>query len=74
MGIPAIALFPVVGSEKKSDDATEAYNPDGLVQRSVRALKKAVPNLGIITDVALDPFTSHGQDGLIDSQSLCGKR
>jgi len=68
LGIPAIALFPVVSADKKSDDAAEAYNPDGLVQRSVRALKKAVPELGIITDVALDPFTSHGQDGLINEQ------
>jgi porphobilinogen synthase len=68
LGIPAIALFPVVGSDKKSDDAAEAYNPDGLIQRSVRALKQAVPQLGIITDVALDPFTIHGQDGLINSQ------
>jgi porphobilinogen synthase len=67
LGIPAIALFPVVPAEKKSNDAAEAFNPDGLVQRSVRALKKAVPGLGIITDVALDPFTLHGQDGLIDS-------
>ncbi|MEQ1738664.1 MAG: porphobilinogen synthase [Methyloglobulus sp.] len=66
LGIPAIALFPVVGSDKKSDDAAEAYNPDGLIQRSVRALKKTVPHLGIITDVALDPFTVHGQDGLIN--------
>ncbi|MDP2903233.1 MAG: porphobilinogen synthase [Methylovulum sp.] len=68
LGIPAIALFPVVSPDKKSDDAAEAYNPDGLAQRSVRALKKAVPELGIITDVALDPFTSHGQDGLINGQ------
>jgi len=67
LGIPAIALFPVVSAEKKSDDAAEAYHPDGLVQRTVRALKKAVPELGIITDVALDPFTSHGQDGLINA-------
>lgn len=66
LGIPAIALFPVIATDKKSDDAAEAYNPDGLIQRSVRALKKALPELGIITDVALDPFTSHGQDGLID--------
>ncbi|BCX88331.1 porphobilinogen synthase [Methylomarinovum tepidoasis] len=65
--VPAIALFPVVPAEKKSDDAREAWNPDGLVQRSVRALKRALPELGIITDVALDPFTSHGQDGLIDA-------
>ena len=67
LGIPAIALFPVIEPGKKSDDASEAYNPEGLVQRAVRALKKQVPNLGIITDVALDPFTSHGQDGLIDA-------
>nr|WP_262965252.1 porphobilinogen synthase [Methylobacter psychrophilus] len=66
LGIPAIALFPVTPANKKSADAAEAYNPDGLAQRSVRALKKAFPDLGIITDVALDPFTSHGQDGLID--------
>jgi porphobilinogen synthase len=66
LGIPAIALFPVTPLNKKSDDAAEAYNPDGLAQRSVRALKKALPELGIITDVALDPFTSHGQDGLIN--------
>jgi len=67
LGIPAIALFPVTPADKKSDDAAEAYNPDGLVQRSVRALKKSVPGLGIITDVALDPFTSHGQDGLVNA-------
>jgi porphobilinogen synthase len=66
LGVPAVALFPVVGPEKKSDLAEEAYNPEGLAQRAVRALKKAVPELGVITDVALDPFTSHGQDGLID--------
>jgi len=66
LGIPAIALFPVTPADKKSDDAAEAYNPDGLAQRSVRALKTAFPELGIITDVALDPFTSHGQDGLIN--------
>jgi len=66
LGIPAIALFPVTSADKKSDNAAEAYNPDGLAQRSVRALKKAFPELGIITDVALDPFTTHGQDGLIN--------
>jgi porphobilinogen synthase len=66
LGIPAFALFPVVSADKKSDDAAEAYNPDGLAQQAVRALKRAVPELGVITDVALDPFTSHGQDGLID--------
>ncbi len=66
LGIPAIALFPVVSDDKKSDDAAEAYNPQGLAQTAVRELKKVLPELGIITDVALDPFTSHGQDGLID--------
>ena len=66
LGIPAIALFPVVGREKKSDSAEEAFNPEGLAQRAVRALKQKFPELGVITDVALDPFTSHGQDGLID--------
>ena len=66
LGIPAIALFPVTALDKKSDDAAEAYNPDGLAQRAVRALKQTCPELGVITDVALDPFTSHGQDGLID--------
>jgi len=66
LGVPAVALFPVVGPDKKSDLAEEAYNPEGLAQRAVLALKKAVPELGVITDVALDPFTSHGQDGLID--------
>ncbi len=66
LGIPAIALFPVVGTELKSELAEEAYNAAGLVQRSVRALKQALPGLGIITDVALDPYTSHGQDGILD--------
>ncbi len=67
LGIPAMALFPVTPASVKSDDAREAFNPDGLAQRAVRALKEAVPDLGVITDVALDPFTSHGQDGLIDA-------
>ena len=66
LGIPAIALFPVVGADCKSDDAREAWNPEGLAQRAVRALKRRFPALGVITDVALDPFTSHGQDGLVD--------
>ncbi|ROR34259.1 porphobilinogen synthase [Inmirania thermothiophila] len=66
LGVPALALFPVTPPEKKSADAAEAYNPEGLVQRAVRALKEAVPQLGVITDVALDPFTTHGQDGLVD--------
>jgi porphobilinogen synthase len=69
LGIPAMALFPVTPPEAKSDDAREAFNPDGLAQRAVRALKDAVPELGIMTDVALDPFTTHGQDGLIDASS-----
>ncbi len=68
LGIPAIALFPVVPQERKSEDAAEAWNPDGLAQRAVRALKQTCPDLGVITDVALDPFTTHGQDGLIDDQ------
>ncbi len=67
LGIPAVALFPVTPQEVKSEDAKEAYNPDGLAQRAVRALKEALPELGVITDVALDPFTTHGQDGLIDA-------
>ena len=67
LGIPAIALFPVVGAKLKSLGADEAWNKDGLVQRAVRELKDAVPELGVITDVALDPYTTHGQDGIIDS-------
>ena len=66
LGIPAVALFPVVRNNK-TDDGREAYNPDGLVQRAVRALKSELPDLGVITDVALDPYTIHGQDGLIDA-------
>ena len=66
LGIPAIALFPVTPLDKKSLQAEEAWNPDGLAQRAVRLLKQHVPALGIITDVALDPFTTHGQDGIID--------
>jgi len=65
LGIPAIALFPAVNQKRKTLLAEEAYNPEGLVQRAIRAIKEAVPTLGIITDVALDPFTSHGQDGII---------
>ncbi|MBD9360007.1 porphobilinogen synthase [Methylomonas fluvii] len=68
LGVPAIALFPVTDPDKKSLGAEEAYNPDGLAQRCVRALKDTLPELGIITDVALDPFTSHGQDGLLNDQ------
>ena len=66
LGIPAVALFPVVPAERKSEDAAEAWQDDGLVQRTVRGLKDRFPELGVITDVALDPYTSHGLDGLID--------
>lgn len=69
LGIPAIALFPVTPKESKSLMAEEAYNPNGLAQRTVKALKEKFPQLGIITDVALDPFTTHGQDGIIDENS-----
>ncbi len=68
LGIPALALFPVTPQEKKTEDAREAYNPEGLAQRAVRALKEESPELGVITDVALDPFTVHGQDGLLDDK------
>ena len=67
LGVPAMALFPVTAPEAKSLDGREAWNPEGLAQRAVRALKKALPELGVITDVALDPFTTHGQDGIIDA-------
>lgn len=67
LGIPAMAIFPVTPQSAKSEDAKEAFNPNGLAQRAVSALKDALPDLGVITDVALDPFTTHGQDGLIDS-------
>ena len=66
-GVPAIALFPVVPAEVKSEDAAEAWNDEGLVPRAVRALKARFPSLGVVTDVALDPYTSHGQDGLVDA-------
>lgn len=66
LGIPMMALFPVTAREKKSLDAAEAYNPKGLAQRAIRALRNEFPELGLMTDVALDPFTTHGQDGLID--------
>lgn len=66
LGIPVLSLFPVIESEGKSLYAEEAYNPNGLIQRAVRALKDAVPELGLLTDVALDPYTTHGQDGVID--------
>ncbi|MCL1078465.1 porphobilinogen synthase [Parashewanella spongiae] len=68
LGIPLIALFPVTPADKKSLLAEESYNPNGLVQTAIKALKKAFPELGIMTDVALDPFTTHGQDGIIDDE------
>jgi porphobilinogen synthase len=67
LGIPAIALFPVIDAARKSPDGAEALNPDGLVPRAVRTLKQHAPQLGVMTDVALDPYTTHGQDGLIDA-------
>jgi len=67
LGIPAIALFPVIDAKLKSEDAKEAYNPEGLIPKVVALLKKHLPDLGVITDIALDPYTSHGQDGLIDA-------
>ncbi len=67
LGIPAVALFPVIEKELKSAEAGEATNPEGLIPRAIRALKEAVPELGVIADVALDPYTSHGQDGVLDS-------
>lgn len=68
LGIPLIALFPVIPQEKKTLEGEEAFNPEGLTQTAVRAIKQACPNLGVMTDVALDPYTSHGQDGILDSQ------
>ena len=67
LGVPALALFPVTDPQAKSNDGKEAWNPEGLAQRAVRAVKKAVPELGVITDVALDPYTTHGQDGITDA-------
>jgi porphobilinogen synthase len=67
LGIPALALFPVISQHLKTPQAEEAYNPEGLVPSAVRALKSRFPELGIVTDIALDPYTSHGQDGLIDA-------
>lgn len=66
LGVPAVALFPVTPAEHKSEFAEEAFNPDGIAQRAVKAIKEACPEMGVITDVALDPFTTHGQDGIID--------
>jgi porphobilinogen synthase len=68
LGIPGIALFPVIPEHKKDDQGSESFNPDGLVQRTIKAIKSLVPDLLIFTDVALDPFTSHGHDGLVDDQ------
>jgi len=68
LGIPAVALFPVTPVERKSLDGAEAYNPDGIAQRATRALREHFPELGVITDVALDPFTTHGQDGILDER------
>lgn len=70
LGIPAIALFPVTQSEKKTEDGRESYNPDNLMCRAIKAIKDAVPDIGIITDVALDPYTSHGHDGLIENGKI----
>jgi porphobilinogen synthase len=67
LGVPAVALFPVAEASRKTEDGREAFNPEGLAQRAVRALKRALPELGVITDVALDPFTTHGLDGVIDA-------
>lgn len=69
LGIPAIALFPNVDANKRTLDGAEAYNPEGLVPEAVRAIKAAVPELGVITDAALDPYTSHGQDGILDADN-----
>jgi len=68
LGIPAIAIFPYIEKKLKTDDASEAFNDDGLVQRAIKRLKKEIPRLGIISDVALDPFTLHGQDGVTDKK------
>ena len=68
LGIPAIAIFPVIEDSLKSDDAKECFNESGLIPKVVEALKKSIPELGVITDIALDPYTIHGQDGLIDKE------
>ena len=67
VGIPAIALFPVIEDKKKSENGEESFNPDGLIQSAIKQLKESFPNLGVISDVALDPYTTHGQDGIIDN-------
>ena len=68
LGIPVLALFPVIDASLKTPNGKEAFNPNGLIPNAVRELKKQFPNLGIMTDVALDPYTSHGQDGILDEQ------
>ncbi|BAT54705.1 delta-aminolevulinic acid dehydratase [Nostoc sp. NIES-3756] len=68
LGINAVAIFPVIPQHKKDDTGTESYNPEGLVQQTVRAIKQAVPDIVVITDIALDPFTTHGHDGLVDEK------
>ena len=73
-GIKALALFPVIAAEQKTDDGREAYNEDGLVPQTVRLLKKNMPELAVITDVALDPYTAHGQDGIIDADGYVLER
>ncbi|PMB28429.1 delta-aminolevulinic acid dehydratase [Fischerella thermalis CCMEE 5319] len=70
LGIGAIALFPVIPEAKKDDTASESYNPDGLVQRTVKTIKQAVPEILVITDIALDPFTTHGHDGIVDEKGV----
>ncbi|MEA5617435.1 porphobilinogen synthase [Cronbergia sp. UHCC 0137] len=70
LGINAIAIFPVIPEDQKDDTGTESYNPEGLVQETVKAIKKAVPEITVITDVALDPFTTHGHDGLVDENGI----
>ena len=74
LGIPAIALFPVTPAERKSADGAEATDPDNLICRAVRAIKAALPDLGVICDVALDPYTTHGHDGLIDDEGAVAQR
>lgn len=69
LGIPALALFPVTPVECKSLDAAEAWNPEGIAQRAIRALRERFPELGVISDVALDPFTTHGQDGILNDEN-----
>ncbi len=70
LGIPAIAIFPITSSDKKTDNGVESYNPENLICRAIRAVKAAVPDIGIITDVALDPYTSHGHDGIIKNGKI----